>query len=127
MHENIVDTLTMVVHSRALLAILAVQTLGLLSYNYTGMHVTGHLGAVFRSILETMRTLFVWLVGLLLWALGTGLGEQWDSFSLLQAAGFVVLVTGTLVYGRGDERAAALVRCLQLCAMLQCRTHEIPA
>lgn len=75
-----------------------------------GMHVTGNLGAVFRTVLETMRTLFVWLLGLALFYLGTGLGERWNVFSPLQALGFAVLVVGTVVYGQGDERAAAMVR-----------------
>ena len=50
----------------------------------------GGLGAVFRTVLETMRTLFVWLVDLLLFytPLGLGkLGESWSAWSFLQAAG----------------------------------------
>lgn len=31
------------------------------------------------------------------------IGERWDDSSYLQALGFVILVVGTLVYGRGDE------------------------
>lgn len=31
------------------------------------------------------------------------IGEQWDRSSYLQALGFLILVAGTLVYGRGDE------------------------
>jgi hypothetical protein len=99
-----------------LAAVLAVQMGGLLAYNYMGMHVTGNLGAVFRTVLETMRTLFAWLLGLALFYCGTGLGERWNAFSPLQALGFAVLVIGTVVYGRGDERAAWLVRALPVCA-----------
>jgi len=50
----------------------------------------GQLGAVFRTVLETTRTLFVWLVDLLLFytPLGMGsLGESWSTYSLIQAAG----------------------------------------
>ena len=50
----------------------------------------GALGAVFRTVLETTRTLFVWLVDLLLWytPLGFGtLGESWSKYSWIQAAG----------------------------------------
>lgn len=53
----------MVRHSRVLQVVLAVDMAALLAYNVAGMAVTGHLGAVFRTVLETMRTLFVWLVG----------------------------------------------------------------
>ena len=44
----------------------------------------------FRTVLETTRTLFVWLVDLLLFytPLGLGkLGESWTKYSLIQAAG----------------------------------------
>lgn len=50
----------------------------------------GALGAVFRTVLETTRTLFVWLVDLLLWytPLGFGtLGESWSKYSFIQALG----------------------------------------
>ena len=45
---------------------------------------------MFRTVLETMRTLFVWLVDLLLFytPLGLGkLGESWSAWSFVQAAG----------------------------------------
>lgn len=31
------------------------------------------------------------------------IGERWEKSSYLQALGFLILVLGTLVYGRGDE------------------------
>jgi hypothetical protein len=51
------------------------------------MMVTGSLGAVFRTVLETTRTLFVWLVslGLFYLPLGVGqLGESWTKYSWMQ-------------------------------------------
>lgn len=71
------------------------------------------MGAVFRTVLETMRTLFVWLVDLALFYGGFGLGESWSIYSWLQAAGFVVLVCGTLLYQKGDEMDSEKV---SLCA-----------
>ncbi|KAK9812950.1 hypothetical protein WJX72_006245 [[Myrmecia] bisecta] len=104
-HEDSLDTLHMIGHSRSIQIVLAVDMLALLSYNFAGMCVTGQLGAVFRTVLETMRTLFVWLVDLLLFYTIHKLGESWTEYSWIQAAGFVVLVCGTLIYGRGDEKA----------------------
>ena len=190
--------LQMIMHSKAIFYILLIDMAALLMYNVSGMCVTGkpsrhyvialssaphrsaddvvlsaagQLGAVFRTVLETMRTLFVWLVracqqllapghvppaaarrsvltfrvsralqvDLLLFytPLGGGtLGESWSVYSYIQALGcdttapvqllssdpgycpglqtdhrvrsaclcrFVVLVCGTLVYGKGDE------------------------
>ncbi|GAX82542.1 hypothetical protein CEUSTIGMA_g9969.t1 [Chlamydomonas eustigma] len=101
-HENIIDTWVMIRNSSKLQTILVVDMFALLMYNLAGMMVTGHLGAVFRTVLETMRTLFVWLVDLYLYYNGWGLGESWTPYSWLQAAGFMVLVCGTLVYKQGD-------------------------
>lgn len=96
--------------SPVLLAVVLTDIVALLGLNVSGMCVTGHFGAVFRTVLETTRTLAVWLVGLLLYytPLGGGrLGESWNKYSWIQALGFVVLVTGTVVYGKGDEEAEA--------------------
>eukprot|EP00879_Flechtneria_rotunda_P007740 GHRR01008113.1.p1 GENE.GHRR01008113.1~~GHRR01008113.1.p1 ORF type:complete len:344 (+),score=105.70 GHRR01008113.1:147-1178(+) len=90
LHENTLDTVEMIKNTRSLQIVLSVQLFALLAYNVAGMMVTGHLGAVFRTVLETMRTLFVWLLGLLLFytSLGGGeLGESWSRWSYLQAAG----------------------------------------
>lgn len=105
-HEDTLESLHMIFHSKTIGTILLIDMAALLMYNVAGMCVTGHLGAVFRTVLETMRTLFVWLVDLLLFytPLGGGnLGESWSKWSFLQAAGFVVLVAGTVIYGKGDE------------------------
>lgn len=110
LHEDTVDTWHMITHSTVIASVLAVDMFALLMYNVSGMCVTGHLGAVFRTVLETTRTLFVWLVDLLLFytPLGMGkLGESWSVYSWIQAAGFVVLVTGTVIYGKGDEKEVA--------------------
>ena len=109
-HEDSIDTLHMIFNSKILASILALDMVALLMYNVAGMCVTGHLGAVFRTVLETTRTLFVWLVDLVLFytPLGLGkLGESWSIYSWIQAAGFVVLVIGTMVYGRGEETEVA--------------------
>lgn len=103
-HEDTIETLHMIFTTKSILLLLIVQMIALLAYNFAGMCVTGQLGAVFRTVLETMRTLFVWLVDLVLFYSTHEIGEAWNNWSYLQAAGFVVLVSGTLVYSRGDEK-----------------------
>ena len=48
-----------------------------------------HYGGVYRSVLETLRTLFVWLVSLGLYygVHGHEMGEAWTPYSHLQAVG----------------------------------------
>merc|ERR1711981_1007761 len=93
----------------AILLCLAFTCFIMLGYNVLGMQVTGHLGALFRSILETTRTLLAWIAGLVMYyanvkMYGEPIGEAWNSYSYLQAAGFAVLVAGTIIYGKGDEK-----------------------
>jgi len=106
LHENTWDTLHMIGNSPTIATILAIDCLALLSYNFCGMSVTGNLGAVFRTVLETMRTLFVWIVDLVLFYCfpALKLGESWSAYSFIQLGGFVVLVAGTMVYGKGNEK-----------------------
>lgn len=109
-HEDSIDTWHMIMNSPMIASILVLDMFAMLAYNISGMCVTGHLGAVFRTVLETSRTLFVWLVDLILFytPLGLGkLGESWSSSSWMQAGGFCVLVAGTVIYGKGDEEEAA--------------------
>ena len=54
------------------------------------MMVTEEMGAVTRTVLETLRTLFVWVLDLLLFyaaPMGKGkLGEPWTAYSWLQVS-----------------------------------------
>ncbi|DBA93044.1 TPA: hypothetical protein ACH3X2_003375 [Trebouxia sp. C0005] len=107
LHEDSWETWHLITHSPTLPYMVPTLVLSLLCYNIAGMFVTDEIGAVARTVLETMRTLFVWIVDLVLWytPLGLGrLGEKWDNYSYLQLVGFVILVIGTVVYGRGDEQ-----------------------
>lgn len=104
--ENTLDTLTMIWKTPALSTIIIGDMFALMMYNFAGMSVTDHLGAVFRTLLETMRTLAVWGVDVVLYYSGTGVGEPIDKYSVIQLLGFVVLVVGMLVYGKGDDKAA---------------------
>ena len=58
-------------------------------FNFFGLSVTRTISATSRSIIDTCRTLFIWIVSL-------GLG--WESFKWLQVLGFALLVYGTFVF-----------------------------
>jgi hypothetical protein len=67
--------------------------------------VTGNFSGVFRTVLETLRTLFVWLADLgLFYAHAKDWGEPWTQYSIIEAVGFAILVLATFLYRRGDER-----------------------
>lgn len=98
--ENPVDAFYMFFHSPAVLAVVGADMALMLAYNVCGMEVTNHLSAVSRVIIETLRTLFVWLCDLVIFYVLSGgrLGEPWTTWSYLQALGFALTVAGTVVY-----------------------------
>lgn len=58
-------------------------------FNFFGLSVTRSISATSRSIIDTCRTLFIWIVSL-------GLG--WETFKWLQVVGFGLLVYGTFMF-----------------------------
>jgi drug/metabolite transporter (DMT)-like permease len=108
LHENSLESWHMITHDSTLAWVTLASVVVYLAYNTAGMYVTEELGAVTRTVLETMRTLFVWIGGLALYySSGTGkIGEQWTKYSWFQAIGFAILAVGTIVYGRGDDLEA---------------------
>lgn len=59
------------------------------TFNVTGMTVTRLISATSRSTIDTSRTVGIWLVSLLI---------GWETFQILQLAGFLLLVYGTLLF-----------------------------
>lgn len=58
-------------------------------FNFFGLSVTRSVSATSRSLVDTCRTLFIWIVSL---ALG------WETFKWLQIVGFGLLVYGTFLF-----------------------------
>lgn len=60
-------------------------------FNFAGVTVTQQASAVARSTIDVSRTILIWTIEL---AMG------WNSFSVLQLIGFVVVAFGTMLYNR---------------------------
>jgi drug/metabolite transporter (DMT)-like permease len=71
----------------AVTSVLIMVSIG--GFNFFGLSVTRSISATSRSIIDTCRTLFIWIVSL-------GLG--WESFKWLQVVGFALLVYGTFLF-----------------------------
>ncbi|WWC62847.1 uncharacterized protein I303_105445 [Kwoniella dejecticola CBS 10117] len=63
------------------------------AFNFFGLSVTHRVSATTRSTIDTCRTLGIWIV-----SLGLGWEHLVWPFSLLQVAGFAMLVYGTFVF-----------------------------
>ena len=73
--------------SIAITSLLIMVSIG--GFNYFGLSITRSVSATARSIIDTCRTLFIWIVSL-------GLG--WETFKWLQILGFAMLVYGTFLF-----------------------------
>lgn len=62
-------------------------------FNFFGLSVTRHVSATARSLTDTCRTLAIWII-----SLGLGWEKLLFPISLLQIAGFALLVYGTFVF-----------------------------
>ncbi|KAL2000229.1 hypothetical protein VTN02DRAFT_3389 [Thermoascus thermophilus] len=71
----------------AITSVLIMISIG--GFNYFGLSVTRSVSATSRSTIDTSRTLFIWLVSLVL---------GWESFKWLQVVGFALLVYGTFLF-----------------------------
>lgn len=100
--EDIVDTLTLVKNSQALLCVVMIYLVSCGTFNITGIAVTGALSAVHRMMLDASRTMIIWGFGLFIHYKvdpESPFGEEWTPSSRLQLCGFFVLITGQAIYG----------------------------
>ena len=110
--ENTLDSLDLIKSSSSIQVVLLVSAANMCFYNISGMMLTHGYGAVFRAMLETLRTLFAWLVDMVLFYthahIGDAtMGESWTRYSFIQVFGFVFLVSATVLYSQGDIMGAA--------------------
>jgi Nucleotide-sugar transporter len=84
-------------------------------FNFFGLSVTRSISATSRSIIDTCRTLFIWIVSL-------GLG--WESFKWLQVVGFALLVYGTFMFN--DLIRPPIKACLPKCEEMEHREELLP-
>jgi hypothetical protein len=108
-HEDTVDTFKMIGNSGFLVGFVILYAFVILAYNVFGMFTTNVTSAVVRTILEGLRTLCIWVVELILYyALKDHkygqqhpeVGEEWNIWSVMQLAGFLLLFTGLLLYNK---------------------------
>jgi hypothetical protein len=58
-------------------------------FNFFGVSVTKHVNAATRMVLDSLRTMVIW---------GFSLAVGWEKFCWVQIIGFLLLLTGTVIY-----------------------------
>ncbi|OHS93859.1 hypothetical protein TRFO_02393 [Tritrichomonas foetus] len=108
-HEDTWDSLLMCKENPMLILFSIMYLLVNLGKNLMGMFVIKVTSAVMRTILEGLRTLFIWIFNLIMYYSMEGttignhhpdLGEDWNKWSWMELGGFALLFTGMLTYNR---------------------------
>jgi drug/metabolite transporter (DMT)-like permease len=100
--EDTADTMVMLSNSGALQVLVLLYIFSCSTYNAAGMAVTSSFSAVHRTMLEASRTAVIWGFDLFVhysYDPTAAFGEVLLPFSWLQLAGFLIVLSGQMVYG----------------------------
>nr|XP_053646127.1 solute carrier family 35 member F6-like isoform X1 [Cherax quadricarinatus] len=87
--EDAVDAFIQLANSGVLVAAIVLNIVSIAFFNFAGVSMTKEISATTRMVLDSVRTLVIWLVSLAL---------RWQEFQYLQPIGFAVLVVGMMLY-----------------------------
>ncbi|XP_074471613.1 solute carrier family 35 member F6 [Sebastes fasciatus] len=110
--EDALEAFCQIGHEPLILLALLGNTVSIAFFNFAGISVTKEISATTRMVLDSLRTLVIWVVSL---ALG------WEHFQGLQVLGFLVLLVGTALYNGLHRPLLARIPC---CAALV-NTEEV--
>jgi len=98
--EDSLDGIVQISNNTILQIFVVVYIFSIALFNFFGVSLTKHLTAVHRTLIDTLRTVSVWVIELLLYYV-FGLseyGEYWKTESYMELGGFALLVFGTILY-----------------------------
>merc|ERR1739848_893839 len=87
--EDAYDGLYQLAHNPLLATAFCGTVISIAFFNFAGISVTKEMSATTRMVLDSVRTLVIWGVSLLV---------HWQIFHWLQLVGFIILVIGMCTY-----------------------------
>lgn len=87
--ENVPDAFKQMGNNPIIIAATIGNVLSIAFFNFAGISVTKELSATTRMVLDSVRTLVIWVVTLAL---------SWQEFQALQVVGFILLILGMILY-----------------------------
>lgn len=100
--EDALDAFCQIGHQPLIILALLGNTVSIAFFNFAGISVTKEISATTRMVLDSLRTLVIWVVSL---ALG------WEQFQGLQILGFIILLAGTALYNGLHRPLLARIPC----------------
>lgn len=87
--EDVPDALVQLWNNSQLVIAIVGTIFSIALFNFTGISVTKEMSATTRVVLDSIRTIIIWIVSLIL---------NWQKFQWLQLAGFVIMIAGIFFY-----------------------------
>lgn len=87
--EDLPDALVQIKNNWQLPMALSGTIISIAFFNFAGISVTKEMSATTRMVLDSVRTLVIWVIALLL---------GWQAFQWMQLAGFAALLFGMCLY-----------------------------
>lgn len=87
--ENVPDAFKQMGNNPVIIAATVGNILSIAFFNFAGISVTKELSATTRMVLDSVRTLVIWVITLAL---------SWQDFQYLQVFGFILLILGMMLY-----------------------------
>ena len=87
--EDAYDGLYQLAHNPLLLMAFCGTAISIAFFNFAGISVTKEMSATTRMVLDSVRTLVIWAVSMLI---------GWQDFYYLQLIGFCILLAGKMLY-----------------------------
>lgn len=87
--EDAIDGVVQMSHSWQLILANLGLIVSIAFFNFSGLTITEKMNATTRMVLDSVRTIFIWAVSLIL---------GWQAFEYLQPIGYAILFVGTCVY-----------------------------
>lgn len=98
--ENSLDAIVQIRNSGMLQLFMALYVCSIAFFNFFGLMLTKKLSAVHRMLMDTLRTVTIWGVEVIIYYAthDTSYGEPLSVWSIAQLGGFLLLILGTLLY-----------------------------
>lgn len=87
--ENAFDAIYQITHSWQIATATGGTIFSIAFFNYAGISVTKEISATSRMVLDSVRTIVIWIFSLVI---------GWQAFQKLQLGGFIILLFGMCLY-----------------------------
>ncbi|XP_063219046.1 solute carrier family 35 member F6 [Bacillus rossius redtenbacheri] len=87
--EDALEAFVQMAHNQLIIVAILGTVISIAFFNFAGVSVTKEISATTRMVLDSVRTLIIWVVSL---------GLRWQAFHWLQVVGFLLLLVGMALY-----------------------------